>query len=93
MLDLLGRVEVIGHRDRRAFAPRITVRLRGGTTYQGEYQGQELEWDFSTESRRISALFDDLGWPREKLDGIVETVANLEREPKIDSLVQLCVRG
>jgi 2-methylcitrate dehydratase PrpD len=92
VMDLLQRVEVIGHQDRRAFAPRITVRMRGGTTYQGEYQGQELEWDLATETQRISALFGDLDWPNEKLNGITQTVANLEREPRIDPLIQLCIR-
>ena len=93
VMDLLKRVEVTGHKDRRAFAPRITVHLRGGTTYQGEYRGQELEWDFATETQRISALFGDMNWPREKLDGLVQTIANLEGESRIDSLVRLCVRG
>ncbi|HZA24985.1 MAG TPA: hypothetical protein VFA32_20715, partial [Dehalococcoidia bacterium] len=93
VMGLLQRVEVVGHQDRPAFAPRITVRMRGGTTYQGECQGQELEWDFSTETQRISALFGDINWPRQKLDGIVQTVSGLEREPRVDPLVQLCVRG
>jgi 2-methylcitrate dehydratase PrpD len=93
VMDLLKRVEVIGHKDRRAFAPRITVRMRGGTTYQGEYQGQELEWDLATETARISALFRDMNWPREKLEGLVHTVANLEGESNVDALLRLCVRG
>jgi 2-methylcitrate dehydratase PrpD len=93
VINLLQRVEVIGHKDRPAFAPRITVRMRGGTTYQGEYQGQELEWDLATETQRISALFGDMNWPRQKLDSIVQTVSGLEREPKLDPLIQLCVRG
>lgn len=93
VMDLLKRVEVIGHKDRRAFAPRITVRMRGGTTYQGEYQGQELEWDLATETTRISALFRDMNWPREKLEGLVHAVSNLEGESNIDALLRLCVRG
>jgi hypothetical protein len=93
VMDLLQRVEVIGHKERPAFAPRITVRMRGGTTYQGEYHGQELEWDLSTETQRISALFGDMNWLRQKLDGIVQTVSGLEREPRLDPLIQLCVRG
>ena len=66
VMDLLKRTEVIGHKGRPAFAPRITVSMKDGTTYQGEYQGQELEWDLATESRRISALFGDIDWPDEK---------------------------
>ena len=90
-MNLLRKVEVIGHQDRLAFAPRITVRMQGGTVYQGEYQGTELEWDLDTETRRITALFDDMDWPREQLEGIVETVSRLEEESSIEPLLRLCV--
>jgi 2-methylcitrate dehydratase PrpD len=92
VMELLRRVEVVGHKDRPAFAPRITVRLRGGTTYQGEFKGQELEWDLATENHRISALFDDINWPREKLNAIVLKVTRLEKEAGVGPLIQLCVR-
>jgi len=92
VMTLLPRVQVIGHKERPAFAPRITVRMRGGTTYQDQFRGNELEWDLATETRRISALFNDIPWPREKLDGIVQTVSRLEDEALVDPLMQLCVR-
>ncbi len=91
VMDLLSRTEVIGHQDRSAFAPRITVRMKGGTTYQGEYQGRELEWDLATETRRIGALFDNVAWPAEKLNALVETVSRLEEEPNVAGLISLCV--
>ena len=93
VMALLQRVRVVGHKDRPAFAPRITVNLRGGATRQGEFHGNELEWDLATETRRISALFDDIPWPRERLEGIVRAVANLEQQSRIDTLIRLCVRG
>jgi 2-methylcitrate dehydratase PrpD len=93
VMDLMQRTEVIGHKDRPAFAPRITVRMKGGTTYQGEYHGQELEWDLATETGRIRALFAYMRWPGDKLDGIVRTVASFEYEATVDGLVSLCVRG
>ena len=89
---LMRLVEVVGRQDRPAFAPRITIAMRGGTEYQGEYQGNELEWDLATETARLSALFDDIPWPREKLTGLCEAVANLEQEQRIDRLLALCVR-
>ena len=91
VMDLLARTEVIGHKDRPAFAPRITICMKGGTTYQGEYQGQELEWDLATETSRVTALFPDVDWPDEKLEGIAQIVAQLESEPTLSSLVTLCV--
>ena len=90
-MDLLKRTEVVGHQDRPAFAPRITILMKDGTTYQGEYQGRELEWDLATESRRIRALFGDIDWPAGKLDSIVETVCLLDEQADLSSLVSLCV--
>ncbi len=91
VMDLLKRTEVLGHKDRPAFSPRITITMKDGTTYQGEYQGQELEWDLETESRRISALFGDIDWPDAKLNTLVETVSLLDEEPDLSNLISLCV--
>ena len=92
VMQLMKLVEVNGHRDRPAFAPRITVSMSGGTEYQGEYRGDELEWNLATETRRVRALFDDLPWPREKLEGISQIISGLEIEQRIDHLIALCVK-
>ena len=91
-MDLLPRVEVVGHRDRPAFAPRISIQMVDGTTYQGEYRGDELEWGLATEVSRITEWFQDMSWPREQLEAIVQTVSSLEELPRVDTLIQLCVR-
>ena len=93
VMELLNRVEVVGHKDRPAFAPRITIRMRGGTVYQGEYQGDELEWDLATETQRMTVLFDDIPWPKQKLNDIVSAVSGLEEAAGVNHLIQLCVRG
>ena len=91
VMNLMKKVEVVGHRDRKAFAPRITVSLAGGTEYQGEYQGNELEWNLSTELRRVRPLFDDLPWPKDRLESIAQIVIGLEIEQRMDHLIALCV--
>ena len=91
VMDLMKKVEVVGHRNRSAFAPRITVSLSGGTEYQGEYRGNELEWNLATELRRMRALFDDVPWPREKLESIAQIVTGLEIEQRMDHLIAMCV--
>ena len=92
VMSLLQRVQVVGHKDRSPFAPRITIRLKGGTVYQGELRGDELEWDLATETLRISELFDAMPWPRDQLNSIVHTVSRLEEETTMDNLVRLCIR-
>ncbi len=92
VIDLMRLVEVIGHQDRPAFAPRVTVFLRGGTEYRGEYRGDELEWNLATETRRLRTLFDDLPWPREKLESLSQIITGLEIEQRIDHLISLCIK-
>ena len=92
VLDLMGKVEVAGHKERPAFAPRITIEVKGGTTYEGEYNGNELKWDLATEVQRISRLFPDMSWPTERLNALVTTVRGLEEQPDLSEMVGLCVR-
>ena len=93
VMDLLSRVEVIGHQDRNAFAPKITIRMVGGTVYQGEYKGEELEWDLSTETSRISDIFANIDWPIDNLNSVVQIVTTLEDEENIGRLISNCVRS
>jgi 2-methylcitrate dehydratase PrpD len=89
--DLMSRVEISGIWDRKPFAPRITLSMRNGGSIVGEYQGSELEWDFETELKNLRPVFDQLDWPREKLEGIVERVAGLEGAADITGLLSCCV--
>ena len=92
VLELLKKVNVIGHKDRMAFAPRITIEMAGGNVYQGEYQGEELEWDFATETRRLENLFGDIDWPIDKLSGLLATTGALEGEASLSNLIGFCIR-
>jgi 2-methylcitrate dehydratase PrpD len=89
--DLMNRVEVLGVWDRVPFAPRIRLQMRSGAIIQGEYQGNELEWDFATELKNLRPVFDLIDWPRNKLEGIVEGVSQLEKADSIKPLLALCV--
>jgi hypothetical protein len=90
--SIMERIEIVGHRNRPAFAPRITIRLRDGTQHDDQFNGDELKWDLATEVRRISALFAELPWPEDHLQSIVQAVSSLEDQPRVDPLIQLCVR-
>ena len=92
VLDLIERVQVVGHKDRSSFAPRITVRMRNGTSYEDEFKGDELKWDLAEETRRISELFAGISWPADRLQSIVKSVASLEDQARVDPLIRLCVR-
>ena len=93
VLDLMPRVQVLGHKDRPSFSPRITVVMQDGSRFVEEFHGDELKWGLATETRRISALFDDIPWPRQRLDGIVQTAASLEEHDSVDPLIRQCKPG
>ena len=52
----MHKVQTVGHQDRTAFAPRITIEMTGGNTYQGEYGGTELEWGLEAEVDRLRTV-------------------------------------
>lgn len=87
VIKLMDKVTVEGHQDRLAFAPRITILMTDGSEYQGEYYGDELKWDFATETSRITPLFASMDWPLAKLEKIVEIVTDIESQDSIHDLI------
>ena len=71
VVSLMHKVDTVGHKDRPAFAPRITLEMTGGNVYRGEYHGTELEWGLGTEVERLRPLFPEINWPDAKLEAIV----------------------
>ena len=62
-LELAERVSVVAQKERKPYAPRITIAMKDGTHYQGEYTGDELKWGLATEIRRIREVFPNLPVP------------------------------
>lgn len=87
VLRLMHKVETVAHKDRRAFAPRITVEMAGGTAYQGEYSGTELEWGFDAEESRLRPLFPQIDWPDDKLEDTVSACRRIWDAPDIAGLI------
>ena len=87
VLNLMRKVETVGHRDRRAFAPRITVDLSGGTSYRGEYHGTELEWGLDEEISRLRPLFPDIQWPDARLEDVVASARRVWGANDVNELI------
>ena len=87
VLALMHKVQTVGHKDRPAFAPRITIDMAGGNVYRGEYQGNELEWSLDTEVERLQPLFPQINWPADKLEAIVAGVRGIADAPDCNTLV------
>ena len=87
VLTLMPKVTTIGHQDRPPFAPRITITMAGGTEYQCEYAGAELEWDLNTEEARLRPLFPSIPWPPAQLEAIVSAIRQLPAAPDTTALL------
>ena len=90
-LDLMERVSVVGQKHRKSFAPSITVYMADGTTYHGEFSGDELKWDLETEARRIGAVLSELPLPDGQADELVSAVEHLEDLETLGPLVDRTV--
>ena len=93
VLSLMHKVQTVGHKDRPAFAPRITIEMTGETTYRGEYQGTELEWGLDEEIARLRPLFPQIRWPAEKLTAIVAAVRAIPGAPDAGDLIAAATPG
>ena len=91
VLALMRRVSVVGQKERKTFAPRITVKMSEGAEHQGEMAGDELEWDLATETRRIRDVFPSVPLPVAQLEELVTTVTGLDQLQSIESLPRLTV--
>jgi hypothetical protein len=49
-------------------------------------QGDEREWDFTTHT-----VVPKIDWPQDKLNRIVELVADLEKEPDMSGVINACI--
>ena len=88
VVKLMAKVETVGHKDRRAFAPRITIEMAGGTSYQGEYEGTELEWGLDAEVERLRPLFSAIDWPDTNLESVVSAVRGIPNAADLTELLR-----
>ena len=93
VLRLMAKVETVGHQDRPAFAPRITIETAGDNAYQGEYVGGELAWGLDAEIARLRPLFPEIGWPDEGLEAVVSAVRGMPEADGVGELLGAATPG
>jgi hypothetical protein len=86
---LQRRVEVLGVMGRPTFAPRMTIEMKDGRRFVGEYRGRELMWDFARDARELRRFVPGLPISEQQYDRLVATIATLETAPSADALVSL----
>jgi hypothetical protein len=66
--------------------------MKDGRLFSGAARGDELKWGFDHEIERLTAIFDQIDWSREKLEALIDLTRHFEDEPSIAKLISLCVR-
>ena len=87
VIRLMQKVQTVGHKDRPAFAPQITIEMAGDNVYQGQYEGNELEWGLETEVERLRPLFRQIDWPHDKLEAVVAAVRAMPNAGNANELI------
>lgn len=93
VLDFMrDRVRLVPQKDRAMFSPQISVKMKDGTTYTGDYPYERMEWNFDQLVARLDACFPEPGIAREKFLGLVELTRRLDELDSMDTLFALLSR-
>lgn len=86
-LALAERVTVVGSSDVAPLAPRLTVRLKDGTTHQIQATGDELKLNLAQDRAVIRALVPEIPGGAAQVERLIAAVENLEAAPSVTDLI------
>jgi hypothetical protein len=86
-LSLAERVIVTGSPDIPPLAPRLTVRLKDGTTHQLQATGDEMKLDLAQDRAVIRALAPEIPGGAERVERLIAAVDRLDDAPSIAELI------
>lgn len=89
ILELMKKITIVGVKERRYFAPKITVLMKDGKNYQMELTGKELKWGLEEEIKKIKALLPWLPVHEGQFNELIATVREAEGLERIDRLLKL----
>jgi len=89
VLELMKRVTIIPSHQMTLFGPRFTIVTKDGKSYSKQSTGREFIWDFDEEARRLRGITPGLPIPAAQFETLVATCRELEREKRVDKLIQL----
>lgn len=91
VLAMVKQVEVEGKKDVNLLCSRITVEMKDGTKYFRKMDVTEefYSLDFKTDVDMILKMADEIPISMQQLNGMIETVSQLEKEQNITNLIEL----
>lgn len=90
ILKMVNRVQVEGKDDVNLLCSRITVEMEDGKIYTRKLDVTEefYNLDYKTDVEMIRKMADEIPLTMEQIDGLIETIANLETVTDVDQLIQ-----
>jgi 2-methylcitrate dehydratase PrpD len=86
---MMNHVKVIGVKNRPMFSPAITVKVKNGVIYSGEYPYERMVWSFDQLVERLQDLGPRFPLGKGGFDALVETTRWAERLTSVDRLFEL----
>ncbi len=84
---LAERVQITGSPTIPPLAPRVTVRLEDGTTYQIQATGDEFKLRLAEERENVRALAPEIPGGRKTIERLIEAVEGLEEATGVQELI------
>ena len=83
------KVHLVQEKNRPMFSPAITVKMKDGTTYSGEYPYHpRLEWNFDQLAERLEHCLPGLDGGASRLAALVEATRDADKLTSMDPLYQ-----
>jgi hypothetical protein len=80
------RVKLVQEKQRAMFSPAITVTMKDGRSFRGEYAYARLEWDFAQLAARLQDCLPGYPLGKQGFDALVQVVQGLERLPAMAAI-------
>lgn len=95
VLDLIGKIDLVGESARPAKTAHATVGLVDGTAVQDAIEDSDamLSWDTDGVVRNAERLADEIPLSTKELETLIDSVATLPDAPSIDPLIRATLAG
>ncbi|MFL2635196.1 MAG: MmgE/PrpD family protein [Dehalococcoidia bacterium] len=87
----LTKLVTVEKSDRPQYGPKISISLNDGNKHAISMTGDEFKWDFTTEKKRIQAVYSALPFDTKIADEITNQIENINTLDNIDRLIELLI--
>jgi MmgE/PrpD N-terminal domain len=82
-------VTLVQEKDRAMFSPGITVTMKDGSTFSGEYPYERMEWNLAQLVERLQECLPGFALGKAGFDALVDVVASVDRITSVDPILNV----